>query len=163
MNKLSLSKCQELEAEPTSGTLFISNIPRQCPTQYSYSKLTIAINLIRESKCGVYCFQFSPKYKAACSSHDVGSIIPSTRKDKDIRQSSLKQKLSSVLCPDKMTLCRKRPNNAATLYRFLSDCFNKMPPAKPCGECSFVLPVPLILFCKVKVSVLTDKIKHTEF
>ncbi|XP_021922749.1 serine/threonine-protein kinase PLK1-like [Zootermopsis nevadensis] len=78
--------------------------------------------------------KFSPKDKAACSSPSAGSIIASIRKDRDARQSSLKQKLSSVLCPDKMTLCRKRPNNAVTLYRFLSDCFNKMPPAKPSGS-----------------------------
>lgn len=82
-------------------------------------------------------FQFSQKDKAACSNPGAGSILTPARKDKDLRQCSLKQKLSSVLCPDKMTLCRKRPNNAATLYQFLSDCFSKMPPATPSGECPF--------------------------
>jgi len=92
-----------------------------------------------QQKCDFVDLQFSPKDKAACSNPGAGSVAASARKDKDPRQSSLKQRLSSVLCPDKMTLCRKRPNNAATLYRFLSECFSKMPPAIPSGEFSFCL------------------------
>ncbi|XP_049782378.1 serine/threonine-protein kinase PLK1-like [Schistocerca gregaria] len=60
------------------------------------------------------------------SGSSVGCMPTPSRKELRAA-SSLKQMISSVLCPDKLSLCRKRVCNAVTLYRFLTECFNSMP------------------------------------